>query len=106
MQYYHDCFLKLDVALIACCSEYCRKLSYQTYSLDVAQFFSAGRMATNAALRLTNARVDLMTEPEHLHMIERSVRGGMTSVFETRYFNANNRQLPGFNLEDLRLDSV
>ena len=100
MQDYHDCYLKLDVALLACCSEYCRKLSHETYRLDVAQFFTAPNMARDAALRITKARVELMTEPEHLHMIEPSVRGCMTSVFETRYFKANNRYLPGFKPEE------
>ena len=100
MQDYHDSYLKLDVALLACCSEYCRKISFQTYRLDVAQFFTAPNMAKDAALRITKARVELLTEPEHLHMIEQSVRGGITSVFETRYFKANNQFLPGFNPEE------
>ena len=33
-------------------------------------------------------------------MIEQSVRGGITSVFKTRYFKANNQFLPGFNPEE------
>ena len=100
MQDYNDCYLKLDVALLACWSAHCRKLSYQTYRLDVAQFFTAPNMAKDAALRITKARMELMTEPEHLQMIEPSVRGGMASVFETRFFKANNRYLPGFKPEE------
>ena len=53
-------------------------------------------MAKDAALRITKARVELLTEPEHLHVIEQSIRGGITSVFETRYFKANNQFLPDF----------
>ena len=53
-------------------------------------------MATDAALRITKARVEFITEPEHLDMIEPSVRGGMTSVSDTRYAKANNRYLTGF----------
>ena len=70
MQDYHDSFLKLDVALLACCSEYCREIIFQTYRLDVAQFFTAPNMAKDAALRITKAREELSTDPEHLHMIE------------------------------------
>ena len=70
MQDYHGSYLKLDVALLACCSEDCREISLQTYRLDVAQFFTAPNMAKDAALRITRARVELLTEPEHLHMIE------------------------------------
>ena len=97
---YQDCYLKLDVAFLACCSEYCRKLSYQTYRLDVVQIFTAPNMAKAAALRSTKARVEFMTKPEHLYMIEPSVRGGMNSVFETRYFNGKNRYSPGFNPQE------
>ena len=98
MQDYHDSYLKLDVALLACCSKFCRETSFQTYRLDVAQFFTPSTMAKDAALRITKARVELLTEPEHLYMIEQSVIGGITSVFKTRYFN--NQLLPGFNQEE------
>ena len=33
-------------------------------------------------------------------MIEPAVRGGITSVFESRHFKANNRYLPGLNSEE------
>ena len=66
----------------------------------LAQFFTAPNIAKDAALRITKARVELMTEPEHLHMVEPSVRGGMTSGFETRYFKAKNRNLPMFKPEE------
>ena len=68
--------------------------------MDVAQFLTAPKMAKDAAFRITEARVELLTEPEHLQMIEQSVRGGITSVFEKKYFKANNQFLPGFNTEE------
>ena len=100
MQDYHDAYLKLDCALLACCSEYCRKISFKTYKLDVVLFFTAPNMAKDAALRITKAEVQLFTEWEHLDMIEPTIRGGITSVFESRHFIANNRYLPGFNSEE------
>ena len=100
MQDYHDCYLKVDVMCLTCCSEYCRKLGNQTYRLDVAQLFTAPNMAKDAALKITKVYVDLIRELEHLDMIVPSVRGGMTSVFETRYFKANNWYLPGFKPEE------
>ena len=57
-------------------------------------------MAKDAALRITKVRAELMTEPGHLRMIEPSVRGGITLVFETRYFKAKNRYLPVFKHEE------
>ena len=61
-QDYRDCYLMLDVALLACWSEYCRKLSYQIYSLDVAQFFTAPNLAKYAALRKAEALADFSTQ--------------------------------------------
>ena len=58
-------------------------------------------MEKDAALRITKARLELMTELEHLLMIEPSRSSGMASVFETRYFKANNRYLPESKPEEL-----
>ena len=84
IQVSHDCYLQLDFVLLACCSGCCRKLNYQTYRLDVATFFTAPNLAEDAALGITKADVELMTEPGHLQLIEPSVRGSLTSVIETR----------------------
>ena len=99
-QDYHDAYLKLDCALLACCSEYCRKTSFETYKLDVLQFFTAPNIAKDAALRITKAEIQLFTEREHLEMIEPGIRGGITSVVKIWHFKANNRYLPGFNSEE------
>ena len=100
MQDYHDAYLKLDCALLACCSEYCRKISFKTYKLDVVQFFTAPNVAKDAPLRITKAEVQLFTEREHLDMVEPAIRGCVTTVFESRHFKANNRYLPGFNSKE------
>ena len=97
MQDYHDKYLKLDVALLACCGEYCRKISYETYRLDVIQFVSAPNMAKDAALKVTGAKIELLTNPQHLHMIERAIRGGLASVYHKRSFQANNKYLDNFD---------
>ena len=97
IQDYLDAYLKLDCALLARCSEYCRKIGFKTYKLDVVQFFTTPNMA---ALRITKAEVQLFTEREHLDMIEPAIRGGITSVFESGHIKANKRYLPGFNSEE------
>ena len=79
-QDYHDAYLKLDCALLACCSEYCRKICFETYKLDVLQFFTAPNIAKDAAFRITKAEIQLFIEREHLDMIEPAIRGGITSV--------------------------
>ena len=47
-------------------------------------------MAKEASFRICKAEVELLTEREHLDMIEGAVRGGVCSVYEMRKFTANN----------------
>ena len=92
LQDYHDSYLKLDYALLACVCEFHRQLSFDTYKLDCMHFFTLPNMAKEASLRICN--VELLTEREHLDMIEPAIRGGVTSVFESRRFTANNSYIP------------
>ena len=84
LQDYHDSYLKLDCALLACVCEFHRQLSFDTYKLDCMHFFTLPNMAKEASLRICKANVELLTEREHLDMIEPAIRGGVTSVFESR----------------------
>ena len=42
-------------------------------------------MAKEASLRICKAEVELLTEREHLDLIEPAVRGGVTSAYEERH---------------------
>ena len=46
-------------------------------------------MAKVASLRICKAEVELLTEREHLDLIEPAVRGGVASVYEERRFVVN-----------------
>ena len=48
------------------------------------------------ASRKCKAEVELLTEREHLDMIEGEVRGGVCSVYK-RKFTANNKFLPDYD---------
>ena len=54
-------------------------------------------MAKEASLRICKANVELLTEREHLDMIEPAIRSGVTSVYENRRFIANNQYIPNYN---------
>ena len=45
-------------------------------------------MAKEASLRICKTNVGLLTEREHLDMVDATIRGGITSVFESRGFTA------------------
>ena len=54
-------------------------------------------MAKEASLRIFKAEVQLLTEREHLDMIEGAVRGGVCPVYDIRKFTANNKYLPDYD---------
>ena len=97
LQDYHDAYLKTDCALLACVCEFHRELSFSTYKLDCMHFYTLPNMAKEASLRICKAEVELLTEREHLDMIEGAVRGGVCSVYEMRKFTANNKYLPDYD---------
>ena len=83
LQDYHDSYLKLDCALLACVCDFHRQLSFDKHKLDSMHFFTLPNMAKEASLRTCKANVELLTEREHLDMIEPAIRGEVTSVFES-----------------------
>ena len=97
LQDYHDAYLKTDCALLACVCEFHRELSFSTYKLDCMHFYTLPNMAKEASLRICKAEVELLTEREHLDMIEGAVRGGVCSVYKMRKFTANNKYLPDYD---------
>ena len=59
--------------------------------------FTHPTMAKEASMRICKANVELLTEREHLDMIEPAIRGGVTSAFESRRFTAKNSCIPNHN---------
>ena len=95
LQDYHDADLKLD-----CVCDFHRELSFTTYKLDCMHFFTLPSMAKEASLRICKANVELLTEREHLDMIEPAIRVGVTSVYENRRFIANNQYIPNYDSKE------
>ena len=94
---YHDAYLKLDCALLACVRDFHRELSFTTYKLDSMHFFTLPNMGKEASLRICKANVEFLTEREHLDMIEPAIRGGVTSIYENRRFIAKSQYIPNYN---------
>ena len=90
---YHDLYLSCDTLLLACVFEEFRSISYETYSLDCAHHFTASNLAGDAFKRVCKADVELLTDRDHLDMVEKMMRGGTASIFEKRQFTTNNRQM-------------
>ena len=86
---YHDVYLKADVLLLADVFEQFRTTSLDTYKLDPAHYFTSPGLAWDAMLRYTGVKLQLLTDPDMLLMIERGIRGGV-SMITKKHAKANN----------------
>ena len=96
---YHDLYLKTDTLILACVVEETR-LCYKTYGLDSAHYFTCSHLSGDAFLKKCRADIELLTDRSHLEMVEDMIRGCVASVFDKRFFKANNRYVTQHNNND------
>ena len=92
MRDYHNLYNKTDVLLLADVFEKFRKVCKENYELDPCWYYTAPGLAWDACLKLTNVRLELLTDPDMLLMFEKGVRGGI-SMISTRHGQANNKYM-------------
>ena len=96
MRDYHDLYLESDVLLLADVFENFRDVCVNNYGLDPAWYYTAPGQAWDATLKLTGVKLELLTDPDMLLMIESGIRGGV-SMISTRYGKANNPYMKEYN---------
>ncbi|WAR12145.1 hypothetical protein MAR_026325 [Mya arenaria] len=69
-----------------------RDVCLTNYNLDPAWFYTAPGLAWDAALKLTEVELELISDPDMLLMIEKGIRGGVSNIM-TRYGKANNKYM-------------
>ena len=94
---YHDLYLTTDVLLLASVFEAFREVCYQTYGLDCACYFTASNLSGDAFLKVCKPELKLLTDREHLDLVQRMIRGGMSSIYARRFYKANNKYLDDFS---------
>ena len=92
MRDYHDLYLKSDVLLLADVFENFRDVCLTKYELDPAWYYTAPGLAWNAALKMTKVELELLSDPDMLLMVEKGIRGGVSSIMH-RYSKANNKYM-------------
>ena len=90
---YHNLHLKCDTLLLACVFEEFRRLCMNTYGLDCAHHYSASNIAGDAFLKYCRANIQLLTNREDLKKVQNIIRGDLASVYDERYFTANNQYM-------------
>ena len=87
--YYHDLYVKTDVALLADLFENFRNLCQEQYGLDPAHYFTLPGLSWEALLKKTGVELKLLTDVEMHLFVERGMRRGISMV-SNRYAKANN----------------
>ncbi|KAJ8911232.1 hypothetical protein NQ315_012219 [Exocentrus adspersus] len=96
---YSDIYLKSDVLLLCDIFQNFRKICFETYKLDPAQYFTAPGLAWDAMLKLTKVNLELLTDIDMIYMLKKGIRGGISQCTERKHI-ANNMFLPNYNSEE------
>ena len=97
---YHNLYNQADVLLLADVYENFRDICIKSYKLDPAHYYTAPRLAWDAALKVTEVKLELLTDIDMLLMVEKGIRGGV-SMISNRYGKANNKYM-GERFDDIQ----
>ena len=93
---FHDLYVASDVLQLADVFENFRNTCLEYYHLDPAHFYTAPGLAWQAALKMTRVELELLTDIDMHHMVEKGLRGGI-SVITKRWAKANNPHVPDYD---------
>ncbi len=96
MRDYHDLYLKTDVLLLADVMTEFKRTCKKAYGLNDSHYYTSPGLAWNAMLKHTEMELDLLSDPDMYLMIERGIRGGVSSIMK-RFSEANHKYLDNYD---------
>ena len=96
MGQYHDLYLRSDVLLLADVFESFRKTCLAYYKLDPCHYFTSPGLSWDSMLKMTDIKLELMTDIDMFQFIEKGMRGGI-SYISNRFGKANNKYMKEYN---------
>ena len=93
---YHDLYLQSDILLLADVFENFRKTCLEYYKLDPCHYFTSPGLSWDAMLKMTDIKLELMTDIDMFQFIEKGLRSGI-SYIANRYGKANNKYMKDYN---------
>jgi hypothetical protein len=81
-----------DVLLLADVFENFRDVCTRNYKLDPAWYYTSPGLAWDAALKMTEVNLELLSDYDMLLMIKQGIRGGVSTISH-RYGKANNKYM-------------
>ena len=69
-----------------------RDICIKNYKLDPAHYYTAPGLAWDASLKVTEVKIELLSDIDMLLMVEKGIRGG-ASMISNRYGKANNKYM-------------
>ena len=74
---YHKLYNEVDVLLLADVFENFRNVCMRHYHLDPAHYYTAPGLSWDAALKVTEVELELLSDPDMLLIVEKGIRGGV-----------------------------
>ena len=93
---YHDLYLKSDILLLVDVFENFRNTCFEYYKRDPCHYFTSPGLSWDAMLKMTDIKLELITDIDMFQFIEKGMRGGI-SYIANRYGEANNKYMKNYD---------